>query len=88
VPNVRRSSRRGMKDFGGLSIIFLTNYFRFRGGILPPRKRQYAVSAMSKNFVDSPLRRVVWQCLTDGSPVTDFPFKTPAEAVYSYLEIA
>ncbi len=38
----------------------------------------------------------VRQCLTDGSPVTDdptepaevFPFVTPAEAVYSYLEIA
>ncbi len=28
------------------------------------------------------------QCLADGSPVTDFPSVTPAEAVRSYLEIA
>jgi hypothetical protein len=30
----------------------------------------------------------VWQCPTDGSPVTGFPFVAPAEAVHSYLEIA
>ncbi len=43
---------------------------------------------LKKMYRRSAGRLKVRQCLADGSPVTDFPSVTPAEALHSYLEIA